>query len=594
MRIRFIGPVGRVTGSCYHLQHKGTEFLVDCGLRQEGLPGDNAWNEGRWPFEPRRLRAVILTHAHVDHCGLIPKLVRDGFAGTVYATEETSELARHILQDAAKRGAPYSMRDSERVRFHPVAQGRFGRAHPIATDLFVTFHRSGHILGAVSPQVSWGPKGPSQCSIAFSGDLGPNVKGARMQALNRHGNRPFMTMPRGVPYRRRYAVLESTYGDRPRVAGALDSETRLQALLDAVRSAMASGGVLLVPAFAMERTPAILFDLAVLRARHPAELGDLPIYLHAPLARRLLPIYAKGLGATDAKSSGAVKPRWLGDEAIRLLGLAPDSYAEVGLALRIVERLFKGKRHGRSANVEGCSVPEAEEIAGRHAPSFIPCERRPASLAGPAIVVTGGGMMDGGAVGSYVDLLADPTTVLALVGYVSHSSNAARILRGAGTLPEARQLLNEVLSFGEGRYASSLALREVNCQVVTLGGYSGHADQGGLVDWVYRVHRGVPETVAETVFLTHGTDQARRALAAAIEARGSAAIDSTGARWQPAQVEIPQPDDGWFDLDRGEWEAEELNELEQLRRERDRITKRMKELEAAGAGIEPGRRAASS
>ena len=200
MQIRFIGPIGRVTGSCYHLRHGDHELLVDCGLRQEGIPGDETWNSGVWSFDPRRLTAVILTHAHIDHSGLIPRLVRDGFAGTVYASQATCRLARHLLRDAVNHGAPYTAKDISRIRFRAVADGRLSRIQPIATDLFLVFHRAGHILGSVSPQIIWGPPNGEQRSISFSGDLGPNVDRERMQALARHPGNPYVTKAGGVPF----------------------------------------------------------------------------------------------------------------------------------------------------------------------------------------------------------------------------------------------------------------------------------------------------------------------------------------------------------------------------------------------------------
>src|SRR5262245_49132007 len=120
MRVRFHGPLNRVAGSCYELEHtrSGRHFLVDCGMYQGGAD-DDALNQKPFPFDPKSLDFVIVTHAHIDHVGLLPRLAKEGFTGSIYATRETQEIARLVLADAARqKGALYSERDVENLRWH--------------------------------------------------------------------------------------------------------------------------------------------------------------------------------------------------------------------------------------------------------------------------------------------------------------------------------------------------------------------------------------------------------------------------------------------------------------------------------------------
>ena len=190
MKVKFIGAIQRVTGSCSWLKHLDIEFLVDCGMIQ-GEAHDDYENNKEFPFKSRNIKFVLLTHAHIDHCGLIPKLYRDGFSGKVYCTRATAKLARQVLLDASRISPIYSENDVKRVRFKYIDElpgFKWGRLLPIDRDLFVNVFRSAHILGAVSIGISWSKENGK--SILFSGDIGNNTRVDAPQPLIKYRHDP--------------------------------------------------------------------------------------------------------------------------------------------------------------------------------------------------------------------------------------------------------------------------------------------------------------------------------------------------------------------------------------------------------------------
>lgn len=266
MQIRFHGAVnGQVTGSCTEFFYKRTEsrFLVDCGMVQ-GEAHEAALNARPFAFDPGSIKFVLLTHAHLDHCGLLPKLYKDGFSGKVLCTRATAEAAIAILIDSAGMpDSPYDKKDVRRVTFDFVDDRRdFGlsRLIPIDLDLFASFTRSAHLPGAVSITLQWHDDEDDRRYIVMSGDLGPNTQDNPYQSLLAGRQ-----APHGYPD---YIVLESTYGDRTRDPKFADREERLKALDAAVKeSVIERSGPLVIPCFSMQRTQEILFDLYCLYGR---------------------------------------------------------------------------------------------------------------------------------------------------------------------------------------------------------------------------------------------------------------------------------------------------------------------------------------
>jgi len=278
--LAFHGAAGTVTGSCLRLSLSGADVLVDCGLFQ-GPKTLKALNWRAFPFDPRSLGAVLLTHAHVDHSGLIPRLYAEGFRGPLFATEATIDLCRFMLPDSgsiqeveverlnrlnAERGRPevrpiYTARDAEAslALFRPVA---FGSWVELAGGLRARFWNAGHMLGSASIELVL----PEGGGLLVSGDLGPGAKSFVADAE--------------APHDPDWVVLETTYGDRDRDDPS--PEARRERLREEVLAALEAGGNLLIPAFAVERTQELLHDLDVLVER--SRLPPVPIVIDSPLA----------------------------------------------------------------------------------------------------------------------------------------------------------------------------------------------------------------------------------------------------------------------------------------------------------------------
>ncbi|WP_454683854.1 MBL fold metallo-hydrolase RNA specificity domain-containing protein [Ancylobacter moscoviensis] len=270
-----LGGAGTVTGSKHLLQYGDRRILIDCGLFQ-GLKNLRELNWEPLPVAPSSIDAVILTHAHLDHSGYLPKLVRDGFRGRIHATAATRDVAELILKDsghlnekdaeyANRKGfskhAPalplYGVREAERaLEFFALAP--FNESVEIAGGARLTFRHAGHILGAATAEIEWGGR-----RIAFSGDLG------------RYGD-PVMPDPEPVPAAD-YVVVESTYGDRLH-----DPTDPTEALGVVVERTIARGGTVVIPAFAVGRAQSLLYHLWKLKAA--GRLAQVPVYLDSPMA----------------------------------------------------------------------------------------------------------------------------------------------------------------------------------------------------------------------------------------------------------------------------------------------------------------------
>lgn len=292
--LNFCGAAGTVTGSCYLVHHPAGRFLVDCGLFQ-GSKTLRELNYGSFPFDPAKIDFVLLTHAHIDHSGLLPKLVKAGFAGRVVATAGTRDLLTFMLPDAGhiqesdverlnrrnqQRGRPevepiYTQADAEACLAR-VAGVAYERWVDCGSGVRARFWNAGHILGAASIEVeiATGDSRRRILRLLFSGDLGP-------------GHKIFHPDP-DAPENYDYIVVESTYGDRERPAMTPAARRRL--LRDEVSAAMKRGGNLLIPAFAVERTQELLFDLGRLFAK--GELPRLQVFLDSPLAIRATEVFS--------------------------------------------------------------------------------------------------------------------------------------------------------------------------------------------------------------------------------------------------------------------------------------------------------------
>jgi metallo-beta-lactamase family protein len=299
--MRFCGASRTVTGSCYLFETNTGRFLVDCGLFQ-GQKTLKELNYRAFPFRPADIDAVLLTHAHIDHSGLLPKLVRGGFAGRILATRGTIDLCSYMLPDAG------SIQESEVLALNRrnAARGR-GEVNPIYTQadaiaalqsfspvdyekwidvipgVRARYWNAGHLLGSASIEIecSDGNSSGRPMRILVSGDIGPDAKLLQ----------PDPDAPAGLDY----VISESTYGDRERPATTPDE--RRARLAEEVRDAATRKGALLIPAFAVERTQELLVDLVDLMER--GDIPAAPIFLDSPLAIRATEVFRRHAESLD-------------------------------------------------------------------------------------------------------------------------------------------------------------------------------------------------------------------------------------------------------------------------------------------------------
>lgn len=282
VRIRFLGAAGTVTGSKYLLTANHEKILIDCGLFQ-GLKEHRLKNWDRFPVDPKDIKALILTHAHVDHSGYIPKLIKEGFTGKIYCTSATLELCRILLPDTGylqeedarwlnkkklSKHEPalplFTKEEADQSLNHFISQP-FHQELKINDTFKVTFRPVGHILGAASVVVEACGK-----RIVFTGDVG------RLQD-------PVMKPPENLP-KADYLVIESTYGDR--LHPQTDEFAELQEI---VNSTVANKGVVLIPAFAVGRAQSLMHILSELMDQN--RIPKVPIYLNSPMATNATKIF---------------------------------------------------------------------------------------------------------------------------------------------------------------------------------------------------------------------------------------------------------------------------------------------------------------
>ncbi len=292
LKLTFHGAAGCVTGFCALLETRQARLLIDCGMFQ-GSKTLKALNYGDFPFQASGIDAVLLTHAHIDHSGLLPKLMKAGFRGPIHATTGTRELCEIMLADSAsiqesevrqlnrrnqRRGRAevqpiYTVRDAARC-LEQFSKVTLGEPVIVAPGVTATYWDAGHILGSASIELRVESEDGVE-TLLFSGDLGP---GGRDYAPDPQG-------PTGVDY----LIMESTYGDRERIT--LGGEARRTLLAKELNDAHQAGGPLLIPAFAVERSQELLADLLTLMEEHQVPQAD--IFLDSPLAIEATEIFRR-------------------------------------------------------------------------------------------------------------------------------------------------------------------------------------------------------------------------------------------------------------------------------------------------------------
>lgn len=419
MKLAFLGAAREVTGSSYYFEESGFKGLVDCGLYQErSLLGRN-WDP--FPVPPGELDVILLTHAHLDHSGLIPRLVRSGFSGTILTTAATADLMSIALMDSAaiqeedaafkiKRHqkenrtverpvVPLYTTEDVQATMPLVEDVSYGEPVRLSDSLAATFRDAGHILGSamieLAAQTAEGPR-----TLVFSGDIG-------------QWDMPFVRDPSTFA-RADYVVMESTYGDRDH-----EDPGRVDELLGRViRETVAAGGNVVIPTFAIERAQDLMYHLS--RLVYDKAIPPVPVYLDSPMAREVTQAFER-------------HDEFLDEEAKRLFASGRDPFRFPGLTV--------------------VRTPDESKAIN--------------SARGPAVIMAGSGMITGGRVKHHVALnIGRPESTILFVGYQARETLGRQILEGA---PEVRILGRTV---------------PVRARVTKINGFSAHADRKALNRWL--------------------------------------------------------------------------------------------------------------
>ena len=452
MKITFLGAAHEVTGSCHYLEVGDKHILVDYGMEQ----GINIYENEPLPVEESMIDYVLLTHAHIDHSGLLPLLYSKGFRGSIYATDATVDLCSIMLRDSAhiqmaeaewrnrkaKRSSDvdeyvplYNMEDADGA-IKCLVPIHYGKKIKICPELSVRFTDVGHLLGSAAIEV-WLTEDGITKKIVFSGDIGND---------NLPLIRDFETIDEAD-----YVLCESTYGDRLHVHERVDYVTELA---DIIRDTFAKGGNVVIPSFAVGRTQELLYFIRQIKANHMLDdLGDFPVYVDSPLAVEATGVFNKNV--YDCFS----------DEALELVKKGINPLVFTGLNLSITSDESKAINFDNE----------------------------------PKVIISASGMCEAGRIRHHLkhNLWRQECTIL-FVGYQAVGTLGRSIVEGA----------KEVKLFGEPI--------EVRAKIMKLEGVSGHADKAGLTKWmlgfkndpkmVFIVHGddSVTDTFAQYLHDEHG------------------------------------------------------------------------------------------
>lgn len=403
LKLTFHGGAGVVTGACYLLDNGQAKILIDCGMQQGGRAVEEI-NRHPFGFDPKEIAALMVTHAHIDHTGRIPKLYAEGFRGQIYATPPTLDFAHVLLLDNENllRGVAekfkekplYTTDDIEGAvkLFHPTP---YHQTFEPAPGFKVTLLDAGHILGSSIVVVEADGK-----KVVFSGDLG-------------NTEMPFLNPTENID-EADYLLVESAYGDR----NHKDLSNRKDILEDVAEDVVRRGGTLLIPAFSMERTQDLLYELDELMTN--GRIPSVPVFIDSPLAIKITEIFSR----------------------------YPEYYNKaMQYEFKTKGNIFEFKNFKYTNTVE-----ESKYIN---------------SVTPPKIVIAGSGMMNGGRILHHAErYLPDPRSTLLVVGYQVRGSLGRELLDGA----------REVKIYDK--------IVEVNARIRLIDGYSAHADQTKLKEWV--------------------------------------------------------------------------------------------------------------
>lgn len=422
MKIKFCGAASGVTGSCHLLTTEDHKILLDCGQFQGGK-AQEALNYEPFPFEPSEIECVILSHAHIDHCGRLPLLVKRGFTGKIYCTDATADLLDVMLKDSGyihEKDAEWKNRKAERAGKPPVEPlytyddacktlefvqpVLYDQLIQINDDMRIVFNDAGHILGSAITEL-WVREGDGESKIVFSGDLGMI-------------NRPILRDPTIIK-KADYVIMETTYGNRNHPANA----TSIKALLDIVLKTVRRGGTVVIPSFAVGRTQELIFEFNKFYEEHSEykeELDKLMVYVDSPMATTATEVFRRNAQVFDEETRNYILK---GDNPLD----------------------FKNLRFTRST---------AESQA-------LNMDRT------PKVIISASGMCEAGRIRHHLKHnLWDSRSSIIFVGYQAEGTLGKLLVEGK----------KDVTLFGEEIH--------VNAEIYNLEGFSGHADQNGLFSWI--------------------------------------------------------------------------------------------------------------
>lgn len=457
MNITFYGAANEVTGSNHLVEAAGKKFLVDCGLIQ-GRISDEERNHDPFIYNPKDIDFMLLTHAHIDHSGRIPKLIKEGFTGAIYATQPTIDLCEIMLADSGYiQESETEWKNRKRKRegkelLKPLYTSKEGRAAvkhfipvsymeilEIDENIRVRYNDAGHMLGSAIIEI-WITENGKTTKIVFSGDLGNNdIK---------------LLQPPAPITSADYVVMESTYGDRlhMQTTGDEKAEKFLKIVIDTLRR----GGNVIIPSFSVGRTQEILYELnAIKEAKNDPEiikqykeLMQAEVFVDSPLAISATEIFKKHIDLFDEEAQARMQ---MGDNPLEFDGLKFTKTVEESVSLNMLKK--------------------------------------------PSIIISSSGMCDAGRIKHHLKHnLWNPLNTILFVGYQAPHTLGRRIVDG-----------EKIVKI----YGEEIA---VNAQIEYIEGYSGHADQEWLMNFIYSF-REKPKKV----FLVHGEKRSQEVLSRKIE-----------------------------------------------------------------------------
>ncbi|OLR54741.1 MBL fold hydrolase [Hornefia porci] len=444
MKIMFCGATTGVTGSCHLLKTENHNVLLDCGQFQGGK-AQEALNADPFPFEPSEVECMILSHAHIDHCGRIPLLVKRGFRGRIYCTDATADLLEVMLLDSAhihEMDAQWQSKRNLRAGKPPVdplyttedAQEALKYVEPILydqqirlnDDMKIVFNDAGHILGSAITEI-WVTEGERESKIVFSGDLGMK-------------NRPILRDPVTIK-KADCVIMETTYGNRNHAQNSMS----VKQLIDIILKTTRRGGTVVIPSFAVGRTQELIYELNRFYEKsspdYRQELDKVDVIVDSPMATTATEVFRNNAQVFDEETKAYIMK---GDNPLD----------------------FKNLRFTRSTE-------ESRALNTDHTPK---------------VIISASGMCEAGRIRHHLKHnLWDARNSVIFVGY-----------QGEGTL--GRSLIEgkkDITLFGEEVH--------VNAEIYNLEGFSGHADQNGLLEWI----SGFQQPPRQ-IFLVHGEEQSKK------------------------------------------------------------------------------------